>query len=483
MIDAENVFLFEEHSSTLPVWWTRQDRARPVVYLDAHLDLQQTDPRSLTALESCISVDEVRALEAPDHFNLSPRYAFGIENFLYPASRLGLIERLIWVAPPHIPRSYSPALIEYMQQMDGISFEELTSFRPQGRNALRGRLLGLDITICDYDELSNLDIGADYLLDIDIDYFVEVPADRLWVDPGSVAQTIVAQLGEPRLVTISRAVGSGFTPLAFRYVGDYLRSYFAGSENDLAYYRGLTGAVQDLADGRLDAGRCRCEALFESRPDLAAAPYLLALATAEPARKKEWLEISESRNSAYGFDLAREAIGLLHRKKPPQPQQIRTLHASLQNVRDNGDHQRASLALAQVMAAAGQLDIARSLLESLRGDYADHGDIALALAARLMQQPERRDAVRALLRQASEGEKNATIANFYLGELALAESKRDDAIEFFQRAHERAPAWQLPLERLLDCYRSAKRPKKIGEIETAIELRRSKLDRILAAEP
>ncbi|MGD2170862.1 MAG: hypothetical protein PVF80_02070, partial [Gammaproteobacteria bacterium] len=204
LIDPRNLYLLEEHSSTLPVWWEHRDTPATVVYLDAHLDLQPVSDAQVAALVACRSVDEVRALEAPDHLNPSSRYAFGIENFLYPAHRLGLINRLVWVSPPHVPRHYSPALIEYVQQMDGISFDELTGFRRLGRNALAGRLLGLEIVICDYDELESLDIGDDYRLDIDVDYFVEVPSDRLWIDPSEVIGTITAQLGLPDLVTVSR---------------------------------------------------------------------------------------------------------------------------------------------------------------------------------------------------------------------------------------------------------------------------------------
>ncbi|MDZ7841202.1 MAG: hypothetical protein U5R46_10360 [Gammaproteobacteria bacterium] len=101
MTSAFAVHLFEEHSSSLPVWWHAAAAPRTVVYLDAHLDLQQVGEERLQRLERCRSPDEVRALEAPHHLNSSPEYAFGIENFLYPAHRSGLLDRLIWVAPAH----------------------------------------------------------------------------------------------------------------------------------------------------------------------------------------------------------------------------------------------------------------------------------------------------------------------------------------------------------------------------------------------
>src|SRR5690606_33348618 len=152
------IHLFEEHSDTLSVWWQHRRPGSTVVYLDAHLDLQETTAGGIERLRQCNAVKEVRRLAAPHHLNQSQHYAYGIEDFPHPASRLGLLERLIWVAPPHVPRGYTRSLVEYMQQMDGIDFDELTGFRRTG-GAFRGRLLGLDITICDYEHLADIDIG------------------------------------------------------------------------------------------------------------------------------------------------------------------------------------------------------------------------------------------------------------------------------------------------------------------------------------
>jgi len=85
------IHLFEEHSSTLPVWWQYRAQPRTAVYLDAHLDLQQTAPDQLEALKHCESMEQIKELESPHHLNLSKKYAYGIENFLYPASKLKYI--------------------------------------------------------------------------------------------------------------------------------------------------------------------------------------------------------------------------------------------------------------------------------------------------------------------------------------------------------------------------------------------------------
>ena len=480
VIQQDDLHLFEEHSSVLPVWWARHESPRTVVYLDAHLDLQKTADAALTALKACTTLDEVRALEVPHHLNPSTRYAYGIENFLYAAHRLGLIDRLVWVAPPHIPRRYSSTLIDYVQQMDGISFDELTSFVKFGDNAMRGTLLGLDITICDYDDLASLEIDPDFYLDIDIDYFVDVPSDRLWIDPAVVVNEVLAQLGRPLLVTISRAVGSGFTPIAFRYVGDYIHSLLNGRSNEFDYYQKLTAAIFDLGDGELERGRHVCRQLIDNQPELAAACYILALATAEPAEKNKLLNTARDNDSAYGFDFACETIGLLHRKKSLDPGRLQELATMLGRLDlDSSQREQAEIALAQVYAAAGNVEDARSLLAKQSGDYANHEDVLLSICARQLLEPAKREQNRNMLGVVSNGVKNAAAAQLYLGDLEFAERSYQAALAHYISAQNGAPAWMLPLQRMLVSYQQLGLNDKAGDVERRIEQRHQRLQKVI----
>ena len=483
MIDPQDLYLFEEHSSTLPVWWQRGDTPATVVYLDAHLDLQPVSGTQLAALEACRSVDEVSALEAPEPLNPAERYAFGIENFLYPAQRLGLINRLVWVSPPHVPRHYSPALIEYVQQMDGISFDELTGFRRLGRNALAGRLSGLEIVICDYDELELLDIEADYRLDIDVDYFVEVPADRLWIDPSRVVDTIVDQLGVPDLVTISRAVGSGFTPLGLRYVGDYIYSYFSGDADSLDYFRELTGIVlRQNGAGHGDALEA-CRSLVAARPDFAPALYRLALDTADAGEKTDLLARAARLDPAYGFDPARDANGWINRRQSPSPEAVQSMLNSLDTIEiDATTRMQAEVALARIFAMRGQPERAERLLEGLTGDYADHEEVLLAIVGARLGDASMREQNRASLQSLAAGVKNASLANFYLGELAYASREYSAALGYYRRAGERAAAWMLPLERMLACHRMLGAERDAAELSRVIDIRSHRLQQLAVSQ-
>ena len=450
-----------------------------MVYLDAHLDLQQTDPESLAALASCSSVDEVRRFEAPNHFNPLPRYAYGIENFLYAAHELGLIERLIWVSPPHIPRHYSASLIEYVQQMDGISFSELTGFRQLGHNTIRGKLLGLDITICDYDQLAELDIGSDYALDIDIDYFVETPSDRLWIDPEVVVDSILDQLGQPAFATISRAVSSGFTPVYLRYIGDFLYSRLRNS-NDLDYYRRLNVSMPDFTRGKIETVIQVCEQLVRDRPDLAAAHYILAQATPESARRDGLVDEACRLDRGYRFDLAREIIGLLHRNRDFDSDTLLELARKVETTDlEPARREEAELALAQLLAKLGKSEQALRLLQRQQGDYADHDEVLLSVCASRMNDIGKRSETRSMLRQVTGRVKNATSALLYLGDIEYAEQNYRGALEHYDAAHDRAPAWMLPLERKLVCYRQLDMQADAERINNELVSRRLKLDNLV----
>src|SRR5512146_472820 len=204
MDPAARALIFEEHSSVLPHWWREAARARTVVYLDAHLDLQYVSPERIRRLRQCASVEQVAALEKPHDLCPDGEFSYSLENFLYPASQLGLIGRLIWVAPPHVGSGYSDRALGQLQRMDGVLPQELASFRRiDGR--IEGRLLELDITLCDFRQLERLALPAGCAIDIDVDYFVKVPGDEPRIEPREVLEVLQRLPCAGRQLTISRS--------------------------------------------------------------------------------------------------------------------------------------------------------------------------------------------------------------------------------------------------------------------------------------
>ena len=83
--------IFEEHCTVLAAWQRRGLRGKTLVYLDAHLDLQRVNETRMQRLRSAPSPEAFAALEKPDHLLPDGEYVYGLENFLYPASRLGIV--------------------------------------------------------------------------------------------------------------------------------------------------------------------------------------------------------------------------------------------------------------------------------------------------------------------------------------------------------------------------------------------------------
>ncbi len=472
------IHLFEEHSDTLSVWWQHRRPGSTVVYLDAHLDLQETTAGGIERLRQCNAVKEVRRLAAPHHLNQSQHYAYGIEDFLHPASRLGLLERLIWVAPPHVPRGYTRSLVEYMQQMDGIDFDELTGFRRTG-GAFRGRLLGLDITICDYEHLADIDIGGEYALDIDIDFFVEVPGDRLWVDPAAVVDKVLEQLGPPRVATISRAVTSGFTPLPYRFVGDYVRTLLAGDDAGRSHF----GRLFEIAAGTGERARCIALArdVLTERPDCPHAMFLAARLEEDRDRARALATGAESVDPGYGPDVSRDASAYPHRRLPLRHADLERLLAALAEEQDDERCAPAELAVARLLALAGRLDEAEALLRRRGGETADHGDVALDIARAHLGRGST-DRAAPWLDAAALVHRTRTTALLLRGDLALRDGHAREAMQCYDEAAERAGAWMLPLARRRDGLRMIGDHRAAQTLSDLIEERSRIIDSLVGAD-
>ncbi len=473
--NADSVHLFEEHCSSLPIWWQLGQAKRTIVYLDAHLDLQKIDDNKLGALRQCRTVGGFRALQSPHHLNTSNRYAFGIENFLYPASRLDLIKRLIWVAPPHIPRRYSSSLLEHVQQMDGIGFEELTGFSPTGNSSLRGLLLGLDVTICDPDDLANLGIDPEYFLDIDVDYFVVTPGDKLWVDPGAEIRRVLKILGIPSTTTISYATSSGFTPMHLRFIGNYLAAVMSCDDDATKHYEHLSAAARLMASGERENAISICRHATRQRPDCAASHYLLATAVCDSSESRDMRQRAEEIDSVYAFDLQREASAFPNRHIQISRERLQHLSSDLEKLTP-GSEQRAlaEVAIGQLYARVGRLHEAWHLLKKQTGDLANQCDLALDIARGILagNQPHQ---AKTLLDIALNADRTRTGALVHLGDLALRFGDIDRAILCFNHAATRAPAWMLPLERLQRCYHLNGDREKENGFKAVIKRRRSRL--------
>ena len=242
----------------------------------------------------------------------------------------------------------------------------------------------------------------------------------------------------------------------------------------------MTRAIFDLGDGDIDGGRRVCTELIEELPHLAAACYIVALVTADGANKKRLLAAARNNDSAYDFDISSETIGLLHRKKSLNSEILHKLATTLEKLDPEGSkREQAEIALAQVFAAGGNIQYAQSLLAKQTGDCANHEDVLLSICARQLRDPGMRKQNRNMLEIVSKGVKNAATAQLYLGDLAYAGKDFQTALDHYLLAQTAAPAWILPLQRMLSGYQQLEISDKARAMEELIKQRKRRLEEVI----
>jgi len=434
----------------LPHWWREGARARTVVYLDAHLDLQHVNPDRIRRLEQCTSVEQVAALEKPHDLCPDGEYSYSLENFLYPASRLGLIGRLIWVAPPHVRTGYSDRAVGQLRQMDGVLPEELASFRRvDGR--IEGRLLGLDITLCDFRQLERLALPADCAIDIDVDYFVKVPGDEPWIDPREVLDVLRRLPCADGQMTISRSVGSGFTPLRHRFLGDYLAALWEQRTDDAEHYARLFELDRRLRAGEREAAAQELGAEAARRPNCAAGWFLLGLAQADPAEAERCRSRAAQISAAYAPSVLRAACGIRNRRLATDRAHVMQLGRELRNLAP-AEQGLGYAALGLLCCAFGDLKSALDCYRSASATLGAQSQLALEIA-RLLLAAGRADEAIEFLTIATDDDKDRSAAYGYLAFILRQGGQLERARSQLEQAHRAAPCWDEPLKVLAQIYR------------------------------
>lgn len=466
--------IFEEHSSVLAHWWSERTHPRTVVYLDAHLDLQYVNPDRMRRLEQCGSVEQVAALEKPHDLWPDREFSYSLENFLYPAARLGLIDRLVWVAPPHVKTGYSAGVAQQLQQLDGVRPEELNSFRRVG-GRIDGRLLGLDLTLCDFRQLERAMLPADSLIDIDTDYFVTVPGDRAWVDPREVFEVLRGLALATECVTISRSVGSGFTPLRYRFIADYLAALWEGRSDEADHYGRLFDLERRLVAGGPETVAQRLSAEIAQYPRCPATLYLSGLTQADPAEAAQCQARAMAISRAYGPSVLRSACEIRNRRLPTDLAYVMRLEQQL-GEGEGMEQGLAMTALGLVYCAFGKLSRALDLYRRASAWLGSQSELAMAIA-KLLLRAGRTDEAASFLVVALDDDKTRSAAHCYLAHIHGSGGRLQQARRHLEQAIAATPSWDKPLEMLMHVYR------ELGEHGLADDVRERLTQQRLQWEP
>jgi hypothetical protein len=434
--------IFEEHCTVLAEWRRRELRGKTLVYLDAHLDLQRVNQTRMQRLRSAPSPEAFSALEKPDHLQPDGEYVYGLENFLYPANQLGIVSRLVWVRPPHVRVNHSRQVLSYAQQMDGVTFDELCAFRKSSAGCYEGTLLGLPLTICTFEQLPLLEIPPGSLLDVDTDYFLALPEDRIWIQPPAVVAALKRSVVDPVCASIARSVGSGFLPLRYRYIADWIGALWTDDGASASHFANLFRADGALRSGaREDAARS-LRAELAAFPNCPATHHLLALTATDAAAGMNGARAA-ALDPGYRYDPARLASETVNRHLATPLDALETLNAELTQPGASVPR-NALVALGLAYAERGD---AQRALECYRRYEGAHPALALAVAA-LLSEPEQRALRKTLLGVAVAEDASATSAHMQLAEIAIEDADYRAARTHFEFARRNAPAWLEPLDAL-----------------------------------
>jgi tetratricopeptide (TPR) repeat protein len=441
--------IFEEHSSVLAFWWEMRAQARTVVCLDAHLDLQHIGAERIARLEGCGSVEQVRALGKPHFLLPDGRFSYSLEDFLYPASRLGLIDRLIWVAPPHARTDYSTHTIGQLKQMNGVRPEDLYGFKKTDGGWIEGRILGLDLVVCDYRHLDHLALPGDSLVDIDIDYFITVPGDKAWVNPREVFEALHRLHLASGFVTLSRSVDSGFTPLRFRFIADYLAALWEDRHDEQMHCARLFEYEARLRAGGRQAAASDLRRELERYPGCAATWYLLGLAEADAAEAARCWGRAGELSGVYQQNVLRSVCELRNRRLPVDMSSALVLERRLasESGPDTKERGLAWAALGLIYCCFGELPRAVDCYRRASAVVGEHPELAMEIG-KLLAGSGRLDAAEGYLRVALQDDKSRTGAHFFISQIQRAKGRLDAARKHLVCASEAAPAWDELLDRL-----------------------------------
>jgi hypothetical protein len=439
------VILLEEHASVLPHWVARQQRDATLVCLDAHLDLQFIAPQRIGRLRACASAQEFAALESAHPLSPLRDACYGTEDFLYAAAQLGVLSRLVWVAPPHVLGGIEASL-RALRQTEGVTPEDLASFRRMPGGWIEGQLLGVPLAVGEWQHLVAMRLQAPVLLDIDTSYFVEVPEKRVWAHPRTVLAALRQWLGDDFELTVARSVGTGGVPLRHRFLADLLATLWEGRKEDARHWQQLL----DLEQTRLpEAARlARLRALVAQRPRCAASCYALALACDAPQERTDLLAQAAALDGHYGDDVLRRAGSVRARRQDIAFDDVLRLHREIVAMPATQDRQGSAwVALGLLYAAYGCLHEAVDCDEQSLRHGTGHPELALQIAGLLVAAGDPESAVPWLERAAIEDE--TRVAAWH--QLSLCAEQRGaaaEALAWARRAHQAAPAWREVQQRV-----------------------------------
>ncbi len=214
-------FVHEEHGEVVATWQALGLKRATVICFDRHLDLKALGTQSLFKLDEIAQVGgDFTQLNRPIPFQEDSRYAYGLDNFVLAAARLGLLERFVWVHPeptPLEPERLASILWDRLSLVAGHGQQILQTFRVRPE-AVTAVVAGATIQITTPRRIAALDLPRNAHLDFDFDFFA-TERGRLLHEPDEIVDLLSHLNMVERDPTLTWSITSGFLPESFEWVG------------------------------------------------------------------------------------------------------------------------------------------------------------------------------------------------------------------------------------------------------------------------
>ncbi|MBJ6363198.1 tetratricopeptide repeat protein [Paenibacillus sp. GCM10012307] len=235
---ANNMISFNEHGELLNYWVKKQYQNEFVIYFDQHLDFKKISEENLKILKSYSEKNQnMNELNRDVPFREYETYPYGLDNFLYAAKELNIIDHLIWVYPnnDYTINDLQKVLITNVSLIAGFKEEVLSSFAINEYSVeLSVNHLKIEITNLKY--LSHIKLNKTPLIDIDLDFFYNSNKQQLHLVKEFKEYFLSLGKAWKDDPTMTYSITSGFLPEKYSYLGEQIADFF---EMDIVHHSKL----------------------------------------------------------------------------------------------------------------------------------------------------------------------------------------------------------------------------------------------------
>ncbi len=245
---TSSVFLVDDHDEAYSKWKTLGVRKRILLHLDAHIDFEWIanknplgllDERSFETFMQSAQNSFGWSLSSPNHQHLH------LGNYLHDALKEDLVKTWYWVVPDPMWESKQIRTRLWKDLQDYYRFRTSSMERPKkNKNTFSTSFFKVPTFIGPIKELPIFEESV--ILNIDVDYLTANALRRLpaptalqkqlpWIWPDKLYSQLRDKNIVPEITTISNSVHGGYTPIAFKFLGEVLRSIFENGVFPNAY--------------------------------------------------------------------------------------------------------------------------------------------------------------------------------------------------------------------------------------------------------